>query len=127
MKSTAFFLITFLFMILAGPGAGFAITAEDLKAAMDRKDEVTLIDIRNPADYGKGHIPGAINVPAKISRLKPFPPVGRVILYGDGLDEAAARAAADAFNEKEGIRAEVLIGGYRDGRRSTIPRPGVKG
>jgi rhodanese-related sulfurtransferase len=39
------------------------ITPEEAKARMDSGDEVTIVDVRTPAEYKSGHIPGAINVP----------------------------------------------------------------
>jgi hypothetical protein len=38
------------------------IAAEDLRAQLGR-NEVTVIDVRTSADYARGHIPGAINIP----------------------------------------------------------------
>ncbi|HYC91855.1 MAG TPA: rhodanese-like domain-containing protein [Thermoanaerobaculia bacterium] len=38
------------------------ISAEDLRAQVGR-NEVTVIDVRTSADYARGHIPGAINIP----------------------------------------------------------------
>lgn len=38
------------------------ISAEDLRAQVGR-NEVTVIDVRTAADYARGHIPGAINIP----------------------------------------------------------------
>jgi hypothetical protein len=38
------------------------ISAEDLRSQVGR-GEVTVIDVRTAADYARGHIPGAINVP----------------------------------------------------------------
>jgi hypothetical protein len=38
------------------------IAAEDLKSQLGR-GEVTVIDVRTSADYARGHIPGAINIP----------------------------------------------------------------
>ena len=38
------------------------IAAEDLRAQLGR-NEVTVIDVRTAADYARGHIPGAINIP----------------------------------------------------------------
>lgn len=38
------------------------ISAEDLKAQVNR-GAVTVIDVRTAADYARGHIPGAINIP----------------------------------------------------------------
>jgi rhodanese-related sulfurtransferase len=38
------------------------ITAEDVKAAIDKKEKAVILDVRDPNEYGAGHLPGAINV-----------------------------------------------------------------
>jgi len=38
------------------------ITPQDLKAKIDRGDEVQIIDIREPEKFETGHIPGSINI-----------------------------------------------------------------
>ena len=46
----------------SGPGAA----EMPLAAALERQDrgEAVLIDLRSPAAYAAGHIPGAVNIPA---------------------------------------------------------------
>ncbi len=39
------------------------LTAEDLKARLDRGDALILVDVRKESVYARGHIPGAICVP----------------------------------------------------------------
>jgi rhodanese-related sulfurtransferase len=38
------------------------VSAEDVKAAIDKKENVVLLDVRDPNEYTAGHLPGAINV-----------------------------------------------------------------
>lgn len=33
------------------------------KKLMDERDDILIVDVRNPEEYAQGHIPGAINVP----------------------------------------------------------------
>lgn len=40
------------------------ITRDDLKARLDRGDDFVLIDTLPDTAYGKGHLPGAINIPS---------------------------------------------------------------
>ena len=35
----------------------------ELKGMMDRGENISIIDVRAPEDYAKGHIPGAVNLP----------------------------------------------------------------
>ena len=45
----------------SGPGAA-TVSIEDALARCER-GEAVLIDVRTPAAYAEGHIPGALNVP----------------------------------------------------------------
>jgi len=76
-----------------------------------RGDRITLIDIRPTVDYAEGHIPGAINIPAGGVASRRLPPIGEVVVYGDGLARTDAEAAVAELNEKPGIRAVALLGG----------------
>ncbi len=46
----------------SGPGAA-QVSLDDALARCDR-GEAVLVDVRTPAAYAAGHIPGAVNVPA---------------------------------------------------------------
>ncbi|MCJ7545423.1 MAG: hypothetical protein MUP30_01160 [Deltaproteobacteria bacterium] len=38
------------------------VTAEDVKAAIDKKEKAVILDVRDPNEYAAGYLPGAINV-----------------------------------------------------------------
>jgi rhodanese-related sulfurtransferase len=38
------------------------VSAEDVKAAIDKKEKAVLLDVRDPNEFAAGHLPGAINV-----------------------------------------------------------------
>ncbi len=44
------------------------MNAADLKARLDQRESLQLIDVRSPGEFAGGHIAGAINVP--INRLR---------------------------------------------------------
>jgi hypothetical protein len=90
----------------------FGMSSEELKKMIERREEVTLIDARGGAAFSEGHIPGAINVPARLCAVRTFPPVGLMVVYGDGYDETPVLEAVEALNRKAGIRAEKLDGGF---------------
>jgi rhodanese-related sulfurtransferase len=80
MKGTVFMLRTkvflwfiFGFMLLSSSPAMAQfpnVSAEEVKAWMDGKRTVVLIDSRLPDEYQAGHIPGAINIPAERIKLE---------------------------------------------------------
>jgi len=39
-----------------------AVSAEDVKAAIEKKEKAIILDVRDPSEYAAGHLPGAINV-----------------------------------------------------------------
>jgi len=45
-------------------------TAEDVKASMDKKEKMVILDIRGVDEYEAGHIAGAINVPRGLLEFK---------------------------------------------------------
>lgn len=60
---------------LNGPGDWNKIAAEELKSSLDEGKPIFLLDVRDPAEYGSGHIVGAVNVPVVDlpSRVKELP------------------------------------------------------
>jgi rhodanese-related sulfurtransferase len=92
-----------------------AITVAALQHDLAAGDKVTIIDVRQPSVFTKGHIPGAINIPAALCPLKNLPPLGKVTVYGEGLGPRAAadlQTAVTALAGKPGITVDVLEGGY---------------
>jgi len=41
----------------------FTTGPHELLGALDRKEDVVVVDVRFPTDYRKAHIPGAVNLP----------------------------------------------------------------
>lgn len=90
----------------------YAITAAELHELMDAESGVTVVDIRSQNLYQKGHIPNAINIPERVLPRKNLPALGRVVVYGQGIGVEKIQQAVLTLNEKEGIVAEALEGGY---------------
>ena len=89
------------------------IDATALKAAMDR-GEIQLIDVREPSEYAREHIPGAILTPLSSfdpSQVRPAPGKRLVVhcLSGNRSTQAIAKLRAaghsDAVNFAGGIAA----------------------
>jgi rhodanese-related sulfurtransferase len=50
--------------------AAHEVDAKQLHSFLDRDGKVLLLDVRTPAEYANGHIPGAINVPINVLARK---------------------------------------------------------
>jgi len=127
MRQIFAYLISVFLGLVITPGLCFGISTEELKGLMGSNEEITLIDIRANAAYKKAHIPEAINIPARLCAIKQLPPVGRVIVYGDGLDESTTLDALNALNGKSGIQAEMLEGGFSRWEALNYPSTRKKG
>ena len=67
-----------------GPAAATRISATDYKARfIDGKEAHTLVDVRSPAEFASGYIPGAINVDVQelAQKLARIPKTKPVVLY----------------------------------------------
>jgi len=110
-------------------GAALAISPVEVQTLLDAGEKITFVDLRSKVLFQQGHVPGAINVPAALVPGKQLPPLGRVVVYDDGLGRDTAAAAVIALNQKPGIRAEVLDGGFatwESARATTTKAAGMK-
>ena len=62
--------ITLLFLVPMLAGCGPApdktvgkLSGEELKSRLDAGNAPLILDVRTPAEYAAGHIPGAVNIP----------------------------------------------------------------
>lgn len=113
-------------LLCADVAAG--VTAEALRQRLANGEAITLIDVRPTSAYQRGHIPGAINVPANLVPMKRLPPLGTVVAYDAGLGGRTVDAAVEALNGKPGITADKLAGGYAQWeavRGLTTAKPGL--
>ncbi len=92
-----------------------ATTVANLQQQLAGGAKVVLIDVRIPTSFAQGHLPGAINIPASLCSQKRLPPLGRVVVYDDGLGRQSSeslQAAAAALAQKPGITVDILEGGF---------------
>lgn len=127
-KKLGLILLFFIPCVLMVTVRSMALTPEELKEMLARGEKVTIIDIRHSGLYTQGHIPGAINIPSSIMALKRLPPIGDVVVCGDGIRTDLAMEAVDELNNKPGIKAEMLEGGFAAWEAlnlSTTQEPGL--
>lgn len=105
------FLWTSVALVFGQHSVAHGTTVDELRQLLQSPTSVTVIDIRNSTIYAAGHIPGAINIPARALSHKQMPPLGRVVICGDGVDGETEQVAAETVDAMPGIDAEVLRGG----------------
>lgn len=88
------------------------MSVNELQHQLTNSSPLTVIDVRSPALFVQGHIPGAINIPASLCPLKKVPPLGKVIVCGAGLGRDETDTAASALAAKPGVTVEILEGGF---------------
>lgn len=49
-------------MVAKAKAAIKTVKAEEVKAAIDKKEKAIYLDVRDPAEFSAGHLPGAINI-----------------------------------------------------------------
>ena len=113
-------------LLLAIPSFGQElILPERLRQLQVDKGSFIVIDVRDPGEFQRRHIEGAINIPKDAIGAGDLPKVGRIILYcGDvrcPLSHAAAQTLIAVGVENVGVLyggiAQWEKGGYR-GRKN---------
>ncbi|SEH66369.1 MULTISPECIES: rhodanese-like domain-containing protein [Halopenitus] len=93
------------------------ITTEDVEAKLDDED-VQIVDIRQPGQFARGHIPGAINIPMSDlpSRIDEYE-WGEEIVVACPIGQSSIQAAK-LISSFEAVADDACIasmaGGYRD-------------
>jgi len=66
-----------------------SITADELKAMLDKKTNLVLVDARSGLEYSQGHIPLAVNIPSeKVGLIGTFLPKNKktlIVFYCRGV------------------------------------------
>lgn len=97
------------------------LTRRELKRLM-RAGGVTVLDVRSPAEFAAGHLPGALNIPLRKleRRLKAIPPSQRVVAYCRG-PYCVFSYEAVALLRKRGYDARRLEDGFPEWQAARMP------
>jgi len=97
------------------------LTRDELRDRVERGD-VLVLDVRPPAEYAAGHIPGAVSIPLDElqARLGELPPDGEIVAYCRGPYCLLAANALELLNG-HGFRARRLEDGLPEWRLAGLP------
>ena len=98
------------------------MTIDEFKPRFDR-GEVTVIDVRDAADFQQSHIPGALQIPlSRIGGEIGFLPKGKLIVtYCTCPNEESSGAAVEMLEQGGITNAAALQGGFQEWRRRGYP------
>ena len=102
----------------------FEIDSWDLRAAIDKKEKIVVVDARSAQSYAEEHIPGAINIPHRTMNEESTRNLDRAALYVTYCDGIGCNASTKgALNlSRLGFRVKELMGGLewwkRDGYKT---------
>jgi glyoxylase-like metal-dependent hydrolase (beta-lactamase superfamily II)/rhodanese-related sulfurtransferase len=86
------------------------LTPEELKAKMESKEDIFLLDVRTPEEYGDWHIPGSVNIPmsALATGFEGIPSGKEVVAI---CAHGARSKIATQFLASKGYAVKTLAGG----------------
>lgn len=92
--------------------------SDTLNGKLEAGEDVQVVDIRQPGEYARGHVPGAINVPfARLTQEIDAVEWEEEIVVACPIGKSS-RQAAKLLESYEGVSADArvynLTGGYRD-------------
>ncbi len=91
------------------------ISVKELRSYLNDAVSPTIIDVRAPEAYDRGHLPGAVNIPReKLTSSLDQVPLGRPIVTYCNMHNpgsSGSELAADTLRDA-GLHARALEGGY---------------
>jgi len=90
--------------------ACLAISPHTVQYNLEQKQKITLIDVRNPKDFARLHVPGSINIPLHAVKTKFVLKSFLIVLINDGFQYSLL--ATECLKLKDmGFKALILDGG----------------
>ena len=106
----------------------YEIDPWDLNEALERGDEILVVDTRTTEAYGRSHIPGAINIPHRTMNTATTAPLDKgalIVTYCVGI--RCNGSTKGALNMLQlGFRVKELIGGLDCWRHDGYPVEGLE-
>lgn len=87
-----------------------AISPDTVQYKLKQKQKITLIDVRNPQDFERMHIPGSLNIPLHAVKSKVFLKSFPVVLINEGFHYSPLVSECRQLKDM-GFKAYILDGG----------------
>ena len=109
------------------------IDPTEVAEGLNRGDAAVLVDVREPWEFAKRHIPGAVNIPRGVLELKadPSSPMvdqdlvknrdARILLYCMQAPSARSILAAETLGKMGCTNVAAIAGGLRSWKDQTLP------
>ncbi len=102
------------------------ITAQELQAQLEASSDLTLLDVRTPAEFRSGHVPGAVNLP--LDQIEKNPQEALKASSGDLvlMCESGKRAclASGHLESTDSPPLTIFKGGMSEWRSQNLPIEG---
>jgi rhodanese-related sulfurtransferase len=106
----------------------YEIDPWDLNEALGRGDKILVVDTRSADDYGRSHIPGAVNIPHRTMTAATTAAIDRsalIVTYCVGIRcNGSTKGALNLL--QLGFRVKELIGGLDCWRQDGYPVEGLE-
>jgi len=90
--------------------ASFAISPDTVIYKLKQKQKITLVDVRNPEDFARLHIPGSLNIPLYAVKTKFFLKSFIIVLINEGFNYSPLESECRQLKDL-GFKAFILDGG----------------
>ena len=90
--------------------ASFAISPDAVLYKLKQKQKISLVDVRNPADFARLHIPGSLNIPLHAVKTKVFLKSFTIVLINAGFHYSPLAAECRKLKDR-GFKVFILDGG----------------
>jgi rhodanese-related sulfurtransferase len=90
--------------------ASFAISPDAVLYKLKQKEKITLVDVRNPGDFARLHIPGSLNIPLYAVKTKVFLKSFVIVLINAGFHYSPLAAECRKLKDR-GFKVFILDGG----------------
>jgi rhodanese-related sulfurtransferase len=92
------------------------VTPDEVKQRLDNEADTQIIDIRSPAEFARGHIPGAMNIPlAELPRRVDEVEWGDDVVVACPIGQSSIQAARliGSYEGVDSASVKSMAGGYQ--------------